>query len=94
MSLVLKGLVKLEISFRENDNFRNDLLLSYLSNKDVQNNPDVFNEFYVESLEDYIFGLTQKDGVGLEELKNGRDILSYRRSVKVSDVETDLSVKI
>ena len=94
MSLVLKGLVKLEISFRENDNFRNDLLLSYLSNKDVQNNPDVFNEFYVESLEDYIFGLTQKDGVGLEELKNGRDILSYRRSVKVSDVETDFSVKI
>ena len=54
MNLVLKGLVKLAISFQENDNFRNDLLLSYLSSKEVQDKPEVFDSLYGDSFEEYV----------------------------------------
>lgn len=82
------------ISFQENDNFRNDLLLSYLSNKEVQKDPDVFDSLYVESFEDYVFGLTQKPDVSLDELKNGRSILSYKSSKKDVSIDSENSVKM
>lgn len=94
MNLVLKGLVKLAISFQENDNFRNDLLLSYLSSKEVQDNPEVFDGLYSDSFENYVFGLTQKPGVSLEQLKSGRNILSYRSSIKDSGLDAESSVKM
>ena len=80
------------ISFQENDNFRNDLLLSFLSNKEVQEEPEVFETLYTDSFEDYVFGLTQKPGVSLEQLKNGRTILSYRSSVKDSSLESSVKM--
>ena len=80
------------ISFQENDNFRNDLLLSFLSNKEVQEEPEVFENLYTDSFEDYVFGLTQKPGVSLEQLKNGRTILSYRSSVKDSSLESSVKM--
>lgn len=84
----------MEISFQSNDNFRNELLLSYLSNEEVQKNPEVFDSFYVESFEDYVFGLTQKADVSLEELKSGRSILSYKSSVNSSSIDTESTVKM
>ena len=80
------------ISFQENDNFRNDLLLSFLSNKEVQEEPEIFETLYTDSFEDYVFGLTQKPGVSLEQLKNGRTILSYRSSVKDSSLESSVKM--
>jgi hypothetical protein len=94
MNLVLKGLVKLAISFQENDNFRNDLLLSYLSSKEVQDKPEVFDSLYGDSFEEYVFSLTQKPGVSLEELKNGRAILSYKSSKKDFSFDAESSVKM
>ena len=94
MNLVLKGLVKLAISFQENDNFRNDLLLSYLSSKEVQDKPEVFDSLYGDSLEEYVFSLTQKPGVSLDELKNGRAILSYKSSKKDFSFDAESSVKM
>lgn len=82
------------ISFQENDNFRNDLLLSYLSSKEVQDNPEVFDGLYSDSFENYVFGLTQKPGVSLEQLKSGRNILSYRSSIKDSGLDAESSVKM
>ena len=82
------------ISFQENENFRNDLLLSYLSSKEVQDKPEVFDSLYVDSFEDYVFGLTQKPGVSLDELKSGRAIISYKSSIKDSSLDTESSVKM
>lgn len=66
---------------KENTDFRNDLLLRYLSNEQVQENNDEFNKFYDEKFEGYIFGLTQKKDVRVEELKLGKEILSYKSSI-------------
>ena len=82
MNLVSKGLVKLSTSFVENNDFRNDLLLSFLSNEEVQKHEDVFDSLYTDSLEDYVFGLTSKKDVSVESLKQGKSILAYKSSVK------------
>ena len=82
------------ISFQENKDFRNELLLGYLSSKEVQDNPEVFDSLYVEPFEEYVFGLTSKEGVSLEELKNGRTILSYKSSVRDSVMDAESSVKM
>ena len=66
---------------KENKDFRNDLLLRYLSKDQVKENGDEFNKFYDEKLEGYIFGLTQKRDVRVEELKLGKEILSYKSSI-------------
>ena len=47
MNLQLKGLVELATdSMQNNNDFRNDLLLSYLSTEAVQADPDTFKKFY------------------------------------------------
>ena len=82
MNLVSKGLVKLATSFVENNDFRNDLLLSFLSKEQVQEHEEVFDSLYTDSLEEYVFGLTGKKDVNVETLKQGRSILSYKNSMQ------------
>ena len=82
MNLVSKGLVKLATSFVENNDFRNDLLLSFLSKEQVQEHEEVFDSLYTDSLEEYVFGLTGKKDVNVESLKQGRSILSYKNSMQ------------
>jgi hypothetical protein len=82
MNLVSKGLVKLATSFVENNDFRNDLLLSFLSKEQVQEHEEVFDSLYTDSLEEYVFGLTGKKDVNVESLKQGRSILSYKNSIQ------------
>ena len=50
MNLVLKGLVKLATDFVENNDFRNDLLLSFLSNEEVQKHNQRLGERLLASL--------------------------------------------
>ena len=64
-------------SMQNNADFRNDLLLSYLSTDAVQSSEETFNKFYDEDLEKYIFGLTGKKDVKVESLKQGKEILSF-----------------
>ena len=82
MNLVLKGLVKLATNFVENNDFRNDLLLSFLSNEEVQKQEEVFNSLYTDSFEDYVFGLTAKKDVKVESLKQGKSVLAFRSSMQ------------
>ena len=82
MNLVLKGLVKLATNFVENNDFRNDLLLSFLSNEEVQNHEDVFDSLYTDSFEDYVFGLTNKEDVRVESLKQGKSVLAFKSSIQ------------
>lgn len=69
-------------SMQNNNDFRNDLLLSYLSTEAVQADLDTFKKFYDEDVEKYIFGLTGKKDVKVESLKFGKDILSYVSSME------------
>lgn len=69
-------------SMQNNNDFRKDLLLSYLSTEAVQADADTFNKFYDEDMEKYIFGLTSKKDVKVESLKFGKDILSYVSSME------------
>ena len=69
-------------SFVENNDFRNDLLLSFLSKEQVQEHEEVFDSLYTDSLEEYVFGLTGKKDVNVESLKQGRSILSYKNSMQ------------
>ena len=82
MNLVLKGLVKLATDFVENNDFRNDLLLSFLSNEEVQKHEDVFDSLYTDSFEDYVFGLTNKEDVRVESLKQGKSVLAFKSSIQ------------
>lgn len=77
----------METSFVKNNDFRNDLLLSYLSKEEVQNHNDVFDVFYTDSLEEYIFGLTSKENVKLDSLKQGRDLLTFKSSESQSTIK-------
>lgn len=77
-------------SFVENNDFRNDLLLSFLSKEQVQEQEEVFDSLYTDSLEEYVFGLTGKKDVNVESLKQGRSILSYKNSMQ--KVETSVKM--
>lgn len=69
-------------NFVENNDFRNDLLLSFLSNEEVQKQEEVFNSLYTDSFEDYVFGLTAKKDVKVESLKQGKSVLAFRSSMQ------------
>ena len=79
---MLKGLVKLATDLVENKDFRNDLLLSFLSNEEVQKHEDVFDSLYTDSFEDYVFGLTNKEDVRVESLKQGKSVLAFKSSIQ------------